>query len=415
MPDAQPAAIPAAGALSGIRVIDCSRVLAGPICTQTLGDLGADIVKIERPGMGDDTRKWGPPFLKDADGNDTSESAYYLSTNRNKRSVALDISQPEGREVLLQLLEGADVFIENFKVGDMARYGLAWDDLKQRFPRLVYASVTGFGQTGPYAKRAGYDFLAQGMGGVMSVTGEAGGEPMKVGVAIADVMTGMHTAVAILAALRHRDSSGRGQYIDAALLDTQVSWLVNQGLNYLVGGTPPGRLGNAHPNITPYQVFATSDGHVILGIGNDQQFAKFCRFAGREDVVADPRFATNVARVRNRAESVATVATIMKSRTMAEWVDGLEAIGVPCGPVNDIAQVFADPQVQARGLHQTIPGHPLTPEPVPTIAYPLKLSDTPAAYRRPPPILGQHTEEVLGGELGLEAETLARLKAAGVI
>jgi len=414
MPDIPaPSAHP--GALAGIRVVDCSRILAGPVCTQTLGDLGADIVKIERPGMGDDTRKWGPPFLKDADGNDTSESAYYLSTNRNKRSVSLDISQPAGRDVLLKLLETADVFIENFKVGDMARYGLAWDDLKERFPRLVYASVTGFGQTGPYAKRAGYDFLAQGMGGIMSVTGDAEGEPMKVGVAIADVMTGMHTATAILAALRHRDTSGRGQYIDAALLDTQVSWLVNQGLNYLVGGTPPGRLGNAHPNITPYQVFATADGHVILGVGNDRQFVKFCRFAGREDVAADPRFATNVARVRNRAESVTVVADIMKTRTMAEWVEGLESVGVPCGPVNDIAQVFADPQVAARGMEQSISGHKLTPEPVPTIAYPLKLSDTPASYRRPPPILGQHTEEVLAGELGLPAEELEKLKESGVI
>ena len=404
-----------AGALAGIRVIDCSRILAGPVCTQTLGDLGADVVKIERPGMGDDTRKWGPPFLKDEHGDDTSESAYYLSCNRNKRSVALDVSRPEGREVLLKLLATADVFIENFKVGDMARYGLAWEQLKDRFPRLVYASITGFGQTGPYAPRAGYDFLAQGMGGIMSVTGEEGGEPMKVGVAIADVMTGMHTATAILAALRHRDATGRGQYIDAALLDTQVSWLVNQGLNYLVGGTAPGRLGNAHPNITPYQVFATADGHVILGVGNDQQFAKFCRFAGREDVVADPRFATNVARVRNRADAVATVAAIMRTRTTREWVDGLEAVGVPCGPVNDIDQVFADPQVRARGMEQRIPGHPLTPEPVPTIAYPLKLSDTPATLRRPPPILGQHTEEVLGRELGLEAAELAKLKESGVI
>ncbi len=404
-----------AGALAGIRVIDCSRVLAGPVCTQTLGDLGADIVKIERPGMGDDTRKWGPPFLKDEHGEDTSESAYYLSCNRNKRSVALDIAQPQGRDVLLKLLETADVFIENFKVGDMARYGLAWDQIRDRFPRLVYASVTGFGQTGPYAPRAGYDFLAQGMGGIMSVTGEQGGEPMKVGVAIADVMTGMHTATAILAALRHRDATGRGQYIDAALLDTQVSWLVNQGLNYLVGGTAPGRLGNAHPNITPYQVFATADGHVILGVGNDQQFAKFCRFAGREDVVADPRFATNVARVRHRAESVAVVAAIMQTRTTRDWVDGLEGVGVPCGPVNDIDQVFADPQVKARGMEQRIPGHPLTPEPVPTIAYPLKLSDTPATLRRPPPILGQHTEEVLAGELGLPAAELAKLKESGVI
>ncbi|GHD49464.1 CoA transferase [Thalassobaculum fulvum] len=403
------------GALAGIRVVDCSRILAGPICTQTLGDLGADIVKIERPGMGDDTRKWGPPFLKDADGNDTSESAYYLSTNRNKRSVGLDISRPEGREVLFRLLETADVFIENFKVGDMARYGLAYDQIRERFPRLVYASITGFGQTGPYAPRAGYDFLAQGMGGVMSVTGEADGEPMKVGVAIADVMTGMHTAIAILAALRHRDASGRGQYIDAALLDTQVSWLINQGMNYLVGGTAPGRLGNAHPNITPYQVFATSDGHVILGVGNDQQFAKFCRFAGREDIAADPRFADNVARVRNRAETVALVAGIMKTRTMAEWVEGLEAVGVPCGPVNTIDQVFADPQVRARGMQQQIPDHALTAEPIPTIAYPLKLSDTPASYRRPPPILGQHTDEVLGGELGLSADELAKLRESGAI
>ena len=401
--------------LDGVRIFDLTRILAGPTCTQLLGDLGADVIKIERPGEGDDTRRWGPPYVKGADGEDTSESAYYLCANRSKRSITLDLAKPEGIALAKRLLAECDVLVENFKVGSLAKLGLGYEQLREEFPRLVYCSVTGFGQTGPYAKRAGYDFLAQGMGGIMSITGTPGVEPVKVGVGITDVMTGMYASTAILAALRHRDRTGEGQHVDCCLLDTQVAWLINEGTNYLVSGKVPKPLGNAHPNIVPYEVFKTADGHVILGVGNDQQFAKFCRFAGREDVVADPRFATNVARVRNRADAVATVAAIMRTRTTREWVDGLEAVGVPCGPVNDIDQVFADPQVRARGMEQRIPGHPLTPEPVPTIAYPLKLSDTPATLRRPPPILGQHTEEVLGRELGLEAAELAKLKESGVI
>lgn len=402
-------------ALDGIRVIDASRILAAPIATQTLGDLGADVIKIERPGAGDDIRRWGPPFLKDADGNDTTESAYYLGTNRNKRSITLDFTQPEGRAILLELLETADVFVENYKVGDLARHGLAYDQIKDRFPRLVYASVTGFGQTGPYAPRPGYDLLAQAMGGIMSVTGDPAGQPTKVGVAIADMMTGMYTTSAILAALRHRDLTGRGQQIDAALLDTQVSWLMNQAMNYLVGGVVPGRLGNAHPNVAPYEVFASSDGFVILGCGADRQFRAFLEVAGREELADDPRFVDNRSRLANIEALRAELSAIFATRTTDAWVAALEAVKVPCGPVNTIDRVFADPQVQARGMATSIPGHALTPDAVPAVAYPLKLSETPATYRRPPPILGQHTDEILTDELGLDAAIVAKLRDAKVI
>ena len=402
-------------ALDGIRIVDASRVLAAPIATQTLGDLGADVIKIERPGAGDDIRRWGPPFLKDGDGNDTTESAYYLVTNRNKRSVTLDFTQPEGQAILLKLLESADVFVENYKVGDLARYGLSYDQIKERFPRLVYASVTGFGQTGPYAPRPGYDLLAQAMGGIMSVTGDPTGQPTKVGVAIADMMTGMYTTSAILAALRHRDLTGRGQHIDAALLDTQVSWLMNQAMNYLVGGVVPGRMGNAHPNVAPYEVFASSDGFVILGCGADRQFQAFLKVAERAELAEDPRFVSNAARLANIDALRAELAAIFATRTTDDWVAALEAVSVPCGPVNTIDRVFADPQVQARGMATTIPGHALTPDGVPAVAYPLKLSETPATYRRPPPILGQHTDEVLTGELGLDADIVAKLRDAKVI
>lgn len=402
-------------ALDGIRVIDASRILAAPIATQTLGDLGADVIKIERPGAGDDIRRWGPPFLKDGDGNDTTESAYYLGTNRNKRSVTLDFTQPEGRAILFGLLETADVFVENYKVGDLARHGLAYDQIKDRFPRLVYASVTGFGQTGPYAPRPGYDLLAQAMGGIMSVTGDPAGQPTKVGVAIADMMTGMYTTSAILAALRHRDLTGRGQHIDAALLDTQVTWLMNQAMNYLVGGVVPGRLGNAHPNVAPYEVFASSDGFLILGCGADRQFRAFLQVAGHEDLADDPRFVDNRSRLANIDALRTYLAAIFKTRTTDAWVQALEAVKVPCGPVNTIDRVFADPQVQARGMATSIGGHALTPDAVPCVAYPLKLSETPATYRRPPPILGQHTDEVLTGELGVDPATVAKLRDAKVI
>lgn len=403
------------GPLTGIRVIDCSRILAAPIATQTLGDLGAEVIKIERPGTGDDIRRWGPPFLKDSDGNETTESAYYLGTNRNKRSLTLDFTKPEGQEILLRLIADADVFVENFKVGDLARHGLGYDRLHDRFPRLIYASVTGFGQTGPYAPRPGYDLLAQAMGGIMSVTGDPSGPPTKVGVAIADMMTGMHTSVAILAALRHRDATGQGQHIDAALLDTQVSWLMNQAMNYLVSGEIPVRRGNEHPNVAPYEVFATADGHVILGCGSEKQFRAFLAIVDREELADDPRFSSNAARIANLPALRSILADILITRTTDEWVAALEAATVPCGPVNTVDRVFADPQIQARGLARSIPGHAYAPDGVPTLAYPIKLSETPASYRRAPPILGQHTESILTEELGLSPERVAELKESGVV
>ena len=402
------------GPLDGLRVFDLTRILAGPTCTQLIGDLGAEVIKVERPGAGDDTRKWGPPYVKDAGGGDTSESAYYLSSNRNKRSVAIDIAKPAGQRLARRLIAGCDVMVENFKVGDMARYGLAHDDLKGEFPRLIYCSISGFGQTGPYAPRAGYDFLAQGLGGIMSITGEADRPPMKVGVAIADIMCGMYAAVAILAALHHRDRSGEGQYIDLGLLDTQVAWLANIGLNYLTGGAVPQRLGNEHPNIVPYSVVPAADGFFILAVGNDGQFVKFCQFAGAPELAGDPRFVTNDARVRNRDELYRLLPALTRAKPQAAWVDGLAKLGVPCGPVNDIGQVFADPQVQARGMQIALP-HPLAGKgTVDLIGNPLRLSATPVAYRRAPPTLGQHTDEVLR-ELGLEEAELATLRAEGAI
>ena len=401
--------------LAGVRVIDCSRILAAPIATQTLGDLGADVIKVERPGLGDDIRRWGPPFLKDSDGNETTESAYYLGTNRNKRSITLDFSKPEGRDILLKLMESADVFVENLKVGDMARYGLSYADVQERFPGLVYASVTGFGQTGPYAPRPGYDLLAQAMGGIMSVTGDPNGQPMKVGVAIADMMTGMHTTIAILAALKHRDATGQGQHIDAALLDTQVSWLMNQAMNYLVSGVVPSRSGNVHPNVAPYEVFETADGHVILGCGSERQFGAFLAVIDRPDLANDSRFNSNAARIANLDALREILAPLFKSRATDDWVSTLGAAKVPCGPVNTVDRVFTDPQIQARGLQQSIAGHALAPDGVPSVAYPVKLSETPAQIRRTPPVLGQHTDEVLGRELGLSADRLAILREQGVV
>ena len=401
------------GPLDGLRVFDLTRILAGPTCTQLLGDLGAEVIKVERPGAGDDTRKWGPPYVKDAGGGDTSESAYYLSSNRNKRSVSIDIAKPAGQRLGSRLIAGCDVMVENFKVGDMARYGLAYDDLKGEFPRLIYCSISGFGQTGPYAPRAGYDFLAQGLGGIMSITGEADRPPMKVGVAIADIMCGMYAAVAILAALHHRDRSGEGQYIDLGLLDTQVAWLANIGLNYLTGGAVPQRLGNEHPNIVPYSVVPAADGFFILAVGNDGQFVKFCQFAGAPELAGDPRFVTNDARVRNRDELYRLLPALTRAKPQAAWVDGLAKLGVPCGPVNDIGQVFADPQVQARGMQIALP-HPLAGKgTVDLIGNPLRLSATPVAYRRAPPTLGQHTDEVLRELLGYDAAKIARLRDAG--
>ncbi len=407
---------PAPLALSGVRVLDLSRVLAGPWCTQTLADLGADVIKIERPVSGDDTRAWGPPYLKDADGQDTSEAAYFLGANRNKRSLAVDLSKPEGQAIVRKLAGQVDVLVENFKVGDLARYGLDAQSLLAEHPGLVICSITGFGQTGPYAERAGYDYAVQGMGGLMSVTGERddlpGGGPQKVGVAVSDLFTGMYATVAILAALRHRDATGQGQLIDMALLDTQLAMLANLGSNYLCSGKAPGRMGNAHQNIVPYQVFETSDGHLILAVGNDRQFAKFCDIAGRPDWATDPRFATNSERVRNRAVLVPQLEEAIRQRPRNDWLAALEAAKVPCGSINSIGEALADPQSQARGAVVPMP-HPLTPD-LRLIASPMKLSATPVAYRHAPPLLGQHSDELLR-EAGCSAEEITGWRNSGVI
>jgi crotonobetainyl-CoA:carnitine CoA-transferase CaiB-like acyl-CoA transferase len=409
-------------ALDGIRILDLSRVLAGPWCTQTLADLGADVVKVERPTFGDDTRGWGPPFLKDAAGNDSTDAAYYLGTNRNKRSITCDIASTQGQDIIRALALVSDVFIENFKVGDMARYGLDFASLAQINPRLVYCSVTGFGQTGPYRERAGYDYAVQGIGGLMSVTGERddlGGGPQKVGVAVADLFTGMYASVAILAALRHAESTGQGQHIDMALLDTQVAMLANLGANYLVSGKVPGRAGNAHQNIVPYQVFEVApapDGskdHLILAVGNDGQYAKFCVVAGRPELSQDPRFAKNSERVRNRAVLVPMLEEVMRTRGKQDWLSALEAAKVPCGAINNLVEVFDDPHVQSRAMVHTWerPGT----GPVNLVASPIKLSATPVRNDLAPPLLGQHTNEVLAELLGYSEEKIQQLRGASII
>lgn len=406
----------AAQPLAGVRVLDCSRVLAGPWCTQTLADLGADVLKVERPGSGDDTRGWGPPFLKDRDGADTAEAAYYLGTNRNKRSITVDLAHPLGQAVIRRLAAGCDVLVENFKVGDMARYGLDAASISEVNPRLVYCSITGFGQTGPYRDRAGYDYAIQGIGGLMSVTGERdalpGGGPQKVGVAVSDLFTGLYATVAILAALRQRDATGRGQTIDMALLDTQVAMLANLGANYLVTGVAPRRAGNAHQNIVPYQVFEAADGHFILAVGNDTQFAKFCVVAGRPDLASDPRFAKNAGRVRHRDTLVPLLADIARTRSKRDWLAALQSAKVPCGAINDLAEVFADEQVRQRRLRTSMP-HPLAGE-IALVANPIRTSTGAVRYRLPPPLLGEHTDEVLA-EFGYDAAERAALRAAGVL
>jgi len=387
----------AVGALHGLKVLDLSRVLAGPWAGQLLGDLGADVVKVERPGPGDDTRTWGPPWVKDETGADSRQAAYFQCANRNKRSVAIDIATPEGQAQVRALAAQADVVLENFKVGGLAAYGLDYASLAADNPKLVYCSITGFGQTGPYAPRAGYDFLIQGMGGLMSLTGrsdaEDGAGPQKVGVALVDVMTGLYATIAVLAALSHRDRTGEGQHIDMALLDVQVATLANQASNYLTSGVAPRRMGNAHPNIVPYQDFPTADGDMILAIGNDGQFARFCTAAGYSEWAADERFATNPARVANRTVLIPLLrqATVMK--TTAEWISTLESLAVPCGPINRLPEVFDDPQVVARGLRIDVP-HPAFGS-VPLVACPIRLSATPVQYRSAPPMLGEHTAEVL--------------------
>ena len=412
--------------LSGIRILDLSRVLAGPWCTQTLADLGADVIKIERPQTGDDTRTWGPPFLKDVQGKDTPEAAYYLGTNRNKRSVTCDIAQPAGQALIRELVVHCDVFVENFKVGDMARYRLDYASIKAINPRIVYASVTGFGQTGPYADRAGYDYAIQGMGGLMSVTGERDdlqGGPQKVGVAVADLMTGMYATVGILAALRHAEKTGEGQQVDMALLDTQVAMLANLGANYLVSGNVPGRMGNAHQNIVPYQVFEVApadDGskdHVIIAVGNDSQFRKYCEVANVPELGTNPLFALNRDRVKNRAQLVPILETVMRTRRKADWLASLEAAKVPCGAINNLAEVFADPHIQSRDM-VTHWQHPHQSD-LRLVSSPIKLSATPVrtpdSGGLPPPLLGQHTDEVLRSVLNYPDAKLSELKSNKVI
>ena len=400
--------------LAGLRVFDLTRILAGPTCTQLLGDLGCDVIKIERPGEGDDTRKWGPPFLQNEAGEDSTEAAYYLSSNRNKRSLTLDIAKEEGQALARRLIAGCDILVENFKVGGLAKYGLSYADLKDDCPGLIYCSITGFGQTGPYAPRAGYDYLAQGLGGIMSLTGPVDGEPYKVGVGIADVMCGMYAVSAILAALHHRHQTGRGQHIDLALLDTQVAWLVNEGLNYLTSGKVSKRQGNEHPNIVPYKVMPCADGYFILAVGNDRQFQSFCAFADAPDLASDPRFTNNADRVRNREALYALLPDVTVKKTQAEWVDGLAGLHVPCGAVNTLDQVFADPQVVHRGMHLKMPYPGSQGREVDLIGNPIKFSGTPVDYRHAPPTCGEHTDEVLQ-EFGLSPDEIAGLKDGGAI
>lgn len=405
------------GPLSHIRVLDLSRVLAGPWAGQTLADLGAEVIKVERPGAGDDTRGWGPPFLTDSAGNPTTDAAYFLSANRGKKSVTIDFTRPEGQELVRSLAAHSDILIENFKVGGLAKYGLDYSSLKEVNPGLIYCSITGFGQDGPYKDRAGYDFLIQAMGGLMSVTGapdgEPGAEPMKVGVAIVDIFTGMYASTSILAALAHRDRTGEGQAIDLALLDVQVATLANQAMNYLISGTPPERLGNAHPNIVPYQACPTADGHIILAVGNDEQFRKFCVVAGRPELAEDLRFTTNAGRVRNRRELLPVLETIMKGRTSKDWISALESAKVPCGPINRLNEVFEDPQVQARQMRIELV-HPVAGR-VPLVGCPMKFSKTPVTYAASPPPLGNSNQEILAGFLNLNEETCQRLEQSGVI
>lgn len=404
-----------AGPLDGIKVFDLTRILAGPTCTQILGDLGAEVIKIERPGVGDDTRNFAPPYLPDDTGAETGESAYFAGTNRNKRSVTLNLSDPEGQKLARQLLADADILVENFKTGTLDKYGLGYEQLKAEFPRLIYCSVTGFGHTGPYKDRPGYDALIQAMGGVMSITGEPEGEPMKVGVSIADIMSGMYAAVSILAAVNHQNKTGQGQHVDISMLDAHVAWLANQGMNYLATGENPERLGNLHPNIVPYQVMPSSDGYFVLSVGNDPTFERFCAVAGCEALLQDERFNTAVERVRNRKLVTDTLNEVTNKKPSAWWLEELEKAKVGCGPINTLDQVFADPQVQSREMVIEM-DHPATgKKPAKLIASPIKLSETPVSYRLAPPLLGQHTDEVLQEKLGLDAAQVSELREKGVI
>ncbi|MDH3287331.1 MAG: CoA transferase [Betaproteobacteria bacterium] len=405
------------GPLSHIRVLDLSRVLAGPWAGQNLADLGAEVIKVERPKSGDDSRAFGPPWLKDGAGKDTQESAYFASANRGKKSVTVNLSKPGGQNLVRELAAKSDVLLENYKYGDLARYGLGYEDLRKINPRLIYCSVTGFGQTGPYRERPGYDFMIQGMGGLMSITGERddlpGGGPQRVGVPIVDIMTGMYATIAVCAALANCERTGKGQHLDLALLDTQVAFLANQGMNYLATGEVPGRLGNAHPNIVPYQTFKTKDGNIILACGNDNLFSKFCEVGDCKHLVQDGRFATNGKRVENRAALVPLLQVVFSRRTTQEWVEALEAAGVPNGPINNLKQVFEEPQVVARGMKIEL-AHPSAGK-VPLSASPMRFSETPLEFKLPPPTLGQHTDEVLQSVLGLDDAAIARLRDDGIV
>jgi glutaryl-CoA transferase len=406
-----------AQALSNIRVLDLTRVLAGPSCTQALADLGADVIKIERPGTGDDTRGWGPPWLKTSDGADTKDSTYFASTNRGKKSLTLNIATPEGQAIARDLAGRCDVMIENYKVGDLKRYGLDYESLHAAYPRLVYCSVTGYGQDGPYAEKPGYDFVFQGLGGLMSITGERderpGGGPQKVGIAVADVVTGLYAAVAILAALNHRALTGKGQYIDMSLLDGLVALGGNQAVGYLTTGKPPPRYGNEHPSLVPYQVFKTADGHVIVAVGNDTQWQRYCKAIGRADLADDVRYRTMKGRVTLRVELIPELQKTMATRNTSEWVRLLESEGIPCGPINDYRQVFEDPQVRHRQLRHEMRRSDGVP--VPLVASPMRLSETPVAYRQAPPVLGEHTAVILSEVLGKSESEIAALRSRGIV
>jgi crotonobetainyl-CoA:carnitine CoA-transferase CaiB-like acyl-CoA transferase len=405
------------GALSHITVLDLSRVLAGPWAGQVLADLGAEVIKVERPGTGDDTRTWGPPFLRDIHGNDSADAAYYLCANRNKKSITVDLTTPEGQSIVQNLARKSDVVLENFKVGALANYGLDYPSLRAVNPRLIYCSITGFGQTGPYAPRAGYDLLVQAMGGLMSITGrqddEPGAGPQKAGVAVTDILTGLYAAIGILAALAHRERTGIGQHIDLGLLDVQVACLANQAMNYLISGSAPRRSGNAHPNLVPYQDFPTSDGYMVIAVGNDAQFARLCAVLALAELAADPSFADNKQRVLNRRELIDKLSAVTVTHPTAHWVAALEAVGVPAGPINNLGAVFDDPQVRARAMRIELP-HPVAGT-VSLVANPLRLSETPVSYRSAPPPLGAQTGEVLAERLGLSAADIEILRAKGVV
>ena len=400
--------------LENIRVLDLSRVLAGPVCTQILGDLGADIIKIEKPGEGDDTRTWGPPFLKNKDGNDTHESAYYLSCNRNKRSVTIDISKKEGQQIIHALAAQSDVLIHNFKVGSLDKYGLGFDAVHARHPHLIYTAISGFGQNGPWASEPGYDLMAQAMGGLMGHTGVTDGEPMKAGVALVDVMTGLYAAIGTLAALNARAQTGKGQLVDLALLDVTLASMTNIAQYYLTSGTVPKRFGNAHSTIVPYQSFKARDGYIVIAVGNDHQFGRLCQYLGHAEWAQDARFAHNDARVKNRDTLVAMIAEILAKHDVTALISALRDVDIPCAPVNSIDQVFAEPQIEARGMKIEMP-HTLSPSPISLVGSPFHLSETPVSYRLPPPVMGEHTEEVLRSILNLGTEELSDLKAKNII